>query len=395
MSMLVVFTLASVSYGEEPAGQGTEILKIGFIGWLEMFIGIDTLHCVQVSVDMINQRGGLDIGGKNYMIKLISYTSNNEQSTIMAATNRLIFRDNVKFIICDGFGVDAVFPITEANKVVLCSSALSPAILSPNNHYSFMCGFQNTGSSSVVGWFAKNFPGKNILFGLPETQQGTVTKMVLSPVFTAFDVKADFEFYPAETTDLSALGTKIKMMNPDVFASVGGTNQPYAAVRQAGYKGMLFNPSTPTLEELLTVLSPEMLEGFISAASPTEFEPALTKRAQDFKAGWIEKFGSWTNPYLSVLSNFDCMVAALQKAGSPDPDKVAGVISNGLEFDSATGPGQMISRPDLGNKRTIDSIQAIYMKKIEGGKARLLTTIEIAEGLEYFRKANPAAAHEK
>jgi branched-chain amino acid transport system substrate-binding protein len=368
-------------------------LKIGYIGWLGLFIGLDTLHVIQTSTDLINQKGDLEIGGKKYTIDLVYYDTNNDQATMTAAANRLIFQDKVKFIVSDGFGIDAVIPITEANKVVLCTSDLSPAILSPNNHYSFMVGFQNTGTSMVVGWLAKNFPGKSVVVALPDNQQGKVTQMVLEPAFKAFSVNSDFETFPATATDLSALGTKVMTLKADLFATVGSSHQAYKAVLQAGFKGQLFNPSTPTVDDLLAELSAQDIEGFIAGAAPTEFDPALTETAKAFKAAWINKFGKWTNPYLSASGNFDSLVTALQKVGNLDTGKVAAALGNGLQFDSPTGPGQLISRPDLGNNRTTDSIQAIYMKKITGGKATLLSTITIDEGLKYFQQVNQSTTN--
>jgi len=362
---------------------------VGYVGWLGLFIGVDTLHAIEVMIDMINGQGGLKIGNEIYKINLISYDSNNDQATMSAAMNRLIFEDNVKFIVSDGFGIDGVFPITEANKVLLCSASQSPAILSPDNHMSFMVGFQNTGSSSIIGWFAHTYPDKKkMVFALPDSQMGHMGEMVNTPVLKAFNFDVDFEYYPANATDLSALGTKVKTVNPDVFAcSMGSPIQPFAAVRQAGYTGQLFSPSAAiSVNDMLTVLTPEQLEGFIGPATPTEFDPALTTLAQEFKDAWISKFGKWEGPEITMVANFNCLTAGLQKAGSLDPEAVAAVIGNGLEFETPSGPGKMISRPDLGNDRTIDSVATGYMKTVENSKAKLLYTISVDEALSYFKQ---------
>jgi branched-chain amino acid transport system substrate-binding protein len=377
----------------EPAE--TPTLKIGYVGWLENFIGLDTFHAIEVSIDLINQQGGLAVGGKKYNLQLIDYDSNNNQATMTAAVNRLIFEDNVKFIVSDGFGIDAVIPITEANKVILCTADQSPVILNPSNHYSFMVGFQNTGTSEILGWFATNFPDKkNVVIALPDNQLGHIGEVVSAPVYKAFNVKVDYEYYPADVADLSSLGTKVKTLNPDVFGcSMGSAVQPFAAVRRAGYKGQLFSPSAAlSVNDLLSLMSAEELEGFIGPATPTEFEPALTEIAKTFKAGWIAKFGKWEGPEITMVANFDCLITALQKAGSLDTEAVAAVIGNGLQFETPSGPAKMISRPDLGNNRTIDSVQTAYMKKIVGGKGTLLATISMDEGIGYFQKnlqANP------
>ena len=77
----------------------------------------------------------------------------------------------------------------------------------------------------------------------------------------------------------------------------------------------------------------------------------------------------------------------MKKAGSTDVDKVADVISHGLEYEGPTTKYKMIDRPDIGNKRTVDAIAAYYFKRIEGGKPVLIHEVTFDEALGYFRKA--------
>jgi branched-chain amino acid transport system substrate-binding protein len=381
------------SANAESAANST--LKIGYVGFLGLFLGLDTLHAVQVSVDLINQQGGLVVGNNKYILQLIDYDSNNNQTTLTAAVNRLIYQDGVKFIISDGFGIDAVTSITESNKIILCTADQSPEILSPNHHYSFMVGFQNTGTSEIIGWFATNHPDKkSIVVALPDSQRGHIGETTSAPVYKTFGMNVDYQYYPADATDLSSLGTKVKVLNPDVFGcTMGSAVQPFAAVRRAGYNGQLFSPSAAlSTNDLLTVMSPSELEGFIGPATATEFDPALTDTAKIFKEVWIKKFDKWEGPEISLVANFDCLVTALQKAGNLNTDDIASVIGNGLQFDTPSGPAKMISRPDLGNNRTIDSVQTAYMKKIVGGKGTLLATIGLDEAIGYFQKTLQSAS---
>ena len=80
----------------------------------------------------------------------------------------------------------------------------------------------------------------------------------------------------------------------------------------------------------------------------------------------------------------------MQQAGSLDVDKVAAVVFNGLKFECGSGTFQMITRPDMGNNRTVDTVRALYLKKVVGGKTTLLATISIDEALGYLRVLFPA-----
>jgi hypothetical protein len=53
----------------------------------------------------------------------------------------------------------------------------------------------------------------------------------------------------------------------------------------------------------------------------------------------------------------------------------------------------MISRPDMGNNRTVDSIAVTYVKEMKKGKPNLMATVSLVEASNYFRMAfNEASA---
>jgi hypothetical protein len=70
-------------------------------------------------------------------------------------------------------------------------------------------------------------------------------------------------------------------------------------------------------------------------------------------------------------------------------DEVAAVLSSGMEYETPAGIGKMISRPDLGNDRTVDSITTYYVKNIVDGEPVLLDSIEMEEALGYFQTLFP------
>jgi hypothetical protein len=90
---------------------------------------------------------------------------------------------------------------------------------------------------------------------------------------------------------------------------------------------------------------------------------------------------------LTGANTWYILVAALQKAGSTDPDKVAAAIGSGLKYESASGSGMMIARPDLGNERTVDTIVALSLKKVENGKVSPLATMTLDQAYQLLKKA--------
>jgi branched-chain amino acid transport system substrate-binding protein len=348
--------------------------------------------------EMINQKGGLAIEGDKYNLEVIVYDSELNQAKAVSAANRLIFVDKVKFMVSDIYMADAWFPIADANKVIACVATSVPTILDPKYRYSFNTGSTNFLLSSLPGWFFKNFPDKKTFFcTLPDNPQGHAYDPLMRKGFQALapDRKLIVEFYPANAADLSALGTKIRVVNPDVLAITGGgpplVGLVIKAAWQAGYRGLVWNPGAAPVSAFSHLVPMEALEGFVAGATYVEFDAPLSQQAKDFKAAWIAKYGKWETPEISGTTSFGGLLTALQKAGTLDPDKIADVFNNGLKFQGPVAPTQMVNRPDLGNNRTVDGVTSLAMKRIVGGKATLPNANwmpPVEEAVGYFKAVN-------
>jgi branched-chain amino acid transport system substrate-binding protein len=371
-----------------------QTIKVGLIGFLGWPLGLDMMHGVEIMVAADNAAGGLSIGGKKYQVQLVEYDSKADQSTTVAAANKLIFEDKVSFILSDSQFIDAWLPIADSNKVIGIGQMVSQDGVGTKYKYVFDGPYMNAQNCVLPGWYATNNPTKkNILVALPDTQMGHAQAPSVESSFQAFGINATSIFYPQNQQDQSALGTKVKTTNPDAFTALAGgpvgDGLCYKAAYQAGYRGTFFASNAAPLLSLSQVIPVEALEGFINMAWPVEFDTPPTQMSKDFKAAYIAKYGKWDGPDIMDTANYALLRTALQAAGSLDVDKVAGVISNGLKYEGPTGVGQMISRPDLGQTRTTDSISSYYFKVIKGGQASQLTQVSLEDALKYFRLAWP------
>jgi branched-chain amino acid transport system substrate-binding protein len=259
------------------ATAATKTLKIGMISWLGWPLGLDMLHGIQVLVDQDNAAGGVKIGADKYMIQLISYDDNNAQATAVSAANRLVFEDKVSFIIGDPLYENAYLPITDPNKVIVVGYPSDQAILSPNYKYAFQGGFMNCSTVVLAAWMTSRHPEfKTYIAAAPDNMQGHTSTDNNTKIYATFGINLQTMFYPASASDLSALGTKIKSLNPDVFMPIGGGPVSDAlalkAVYEAGYKGQMFGGTTQPAGTLATIVPIPGLEGMICAAWPVEFD---------------------------------------------------------------------------------------------------------------------------
>ena len=382
----------SAPTGAAPATEKT--LKIGQVSWISGAPGIDWAKQIKAMEAAINKKGGLNVGGEKYLIEVIQYDTNNQMDSAMASDNRLVFEDKVKFIMGESF-CDAWAPLNEENKVITTALANGTMIFKPEFKYTFMPCYTTSQQHLATKWFVDKYPTyKNWLLALPDHQFGHM----MGSIFTGelkkdFDLNATVEYYPPSQQDLSALGTKVKNINPDVVMSF--EMLAMKAIWQGGWKGQFFTPVNYTADYIVNMAGAQAAEGYIGIAGPTEFDPALTDAAKDFKTAYIEKYGKWEDADMAGTAYFTGLLAAIEQAGSLDTDKVATVLASGMKWDSPTGMIQMVGRPDLGIERTVDSVGTLYVKSIKNSRAELIDTIPLDKAIEeysrYLTAKKPAA----
>jgi branched-chain amino acid transport system substrate-binding protein len=392
---LIVSSLLVACGGEKattaPKAEPTETLKIGAVVWTGWPLGYDMKRGVEIMAMLDNEAGGIDIGGKKYKVEFTFIESNNDQNTTMSAVNKLIYEDEVLYIITDTMYPGAVFAETEKNKVISLTGCPIPTMFDPTYKYTFQGGTMMQATPEVAGWIANNVPEiTTVALAYPDEAGGIGYAMGVKATLEAYGLTVKDIKYPVTSTDFSSIGTEVVADNPSAFIAVGNSAMDaliYQAVVQAGYEGLLFSTTTVTYDTLKTAVPEEALEGFIGGAWPVEFDPAATEVAQEFKDKWIEVNGDWEGPEIQLTAAYAALRAALHKAGTTDVEAVAEVLASGLTFEGPTGKGEMIPRNDMGISRTVDNVSEFGIKKIVDGVPTLLHMVTLEEGKSYVDPA--------
>jgi len=388
-----IMVVASLMAGYSTPAMAQSTLKVGFVANMTGPLGRDYQKLVDSLAAAYNQKGGLAIGGQKYKIELISYDSKNNAETGRAAVERLVFQDKVKFLLGDGT-VDAWYSVTESNKVVSLVNSVSPVILNPKLKYTFQGSPLNTQGPIDWAWFAKTHPDLKTVGGMhTDNIQGHNDVKALEKLFGILGLKyVDAIYYPPDTTDFSAIATRMKTANPQVFTCTGGgAVQDSLAVkflREAGYNGQLFHYRGIVPGQWAKIVNIDVaLKGAIFTMNDIDFDPPVTPMAKEARDAYIAKFGSWDNPSPVFATSWYLLEAALETAKTTDVDKVTAVISSGLKFNSHVASGMMISRPDQNNPRTIDALYGQTMATIEGGKVKVLARVSPDEAFDLIKKS--------
>ncbi len=373
----------------ETTSAAAETLKVGMVVWKGWAVGVDLANTAEVMVAMANDAGGLEVGGKKYKIELVSYDSDGTQDGAVTAMNRLVFEDKVKYVLNDSTGVEALVPIAEKNAVILLAMGVAPALFSPDNHYTFPADGSYAGSPAILGWLSDNYPEKKtVALAYTDDQMGHASAEVQTKSWESagFEVIGT-EYFPSGQTDLSAVATKVVAANPDIVWPCGSgptlSEGIVKAVHERGYTGMFAMGNATLASTLLTMVPEEGLSNYVNYAYDVEFDPALTPLAQAFKDAWVEKNGEWAGPELSGATFYSCLAAAMQKAGSVEPDAIAAAISGGLEWESPAGALRMTSVQEGGTYANV-GLLAYNVKKIADGKAVQVGTISLDRMVELY-----------
>ena len=386
IAVVLVVMLIMAGCAKPAPAPGEKTLKIGCLENFGFPLGMDCVNELAAIVPAFNEAGGLVINGERYNIDVIIHDSKFDPPTARAAVERLIYQDKVKFILGDET-TDTWLPITEENKVLVVATSPSPPLLSPENKYVFQASSLHTNPPSVFGWFTENYPDMKTFVALfTDDMKGHAEADHLRHLCDVYDRELlDLIHYPPDCTDFSALATRLATLNPDVYTTCAGgpvqDSLSMKGMKEAGWDGQIFLYVALSPPAISKVISLDFVEGAICVMVGAELEspPPIAKEMRD---AYIAKHGEWTNPVILHINAWYCLMEALKQAQSLDVDDVAAVIANGLRFETPQAPAMMISRPDMGNPRTVDALYEAYMGRIEGGEAKHFYTISLEEALK-------------
>lgn len=390
IAVVLVVMLIMAGCAKPGPAPGEKTLKIGCLENFGFPLGMDCVNELKALVPAFNEAGGLVINGERYDIDVIIHDSKFDPPTARAAVERLVYQDKVKFILGDET-TDTWLPITEENKVLVVATSPSPPLLSPDNKYVFQASSLHTNPPSVFGWFTENYPEKKTFVALfTDDLKGHAEANMLRHLCDVYDRELlDLTHYPPDCTDFSALATKLATLNPDVYTTcAGGPVQDALSMKgmkEAGWDGQIFLYVALSPQSIGKVIPLDFVEGMIAVMVATETTPP-SPIATEMMDAYIAKHGEWTTPVILHINAWYCLMEALKQAQSLDVDDVAAVIANGLRFETPQAPAMMISRPDMGNPRTVDALYEAYMGRVEGGKANHFDTITLEQALKYVER---------
>ena len=343
--LLVPFASLSAQDGDmemahcdgEPLTDSSPVIKIGAaVSDTGRYAreGGDTRNGYNLWLDWVmNEYGGVNVDGVCHGVELIMYDDEGDSDTVSVLTERLILEDGVDFILGPySSGLTQVASvITERENVIMVEGNGSSETL-------FERGFQNL--------FAVLTPASFYTKGGIELayEQGARTAVVAN-ADDAFSLSVaegavqwltdlgmeilDTESYPSDVTDLSALVTTFRELNPDLVVAAGHDNDAALFITTA--KELDFNPqgilmtvgpSTPQFVEQMGA-DINYVMGASQWQSTLGYSDPWFGSAADYAARYHEAYDIEPS-YQAAESTATALVLqlAIETAGSLDTDAV-------------------------------------------------------------------------
>jgi branched-chain amino acid transport system substrate-binding protein len=354
--------LSAALFGGLAAGVHAQTLKVGLIGPLTgpgAAWGYAAKGSMQTLADEVNAKGGLEVGGKKYQVEIIAYDDQYKAAEALAAYQRLVTRDGVKYIVIQTSAPTmALKQLVEDDKIVALTTSYTPAAIDEKTKYMFRAYSTATDfMPPYAAWMKNNLKERRMVMLNPNDETGWAQTKTTEKLYkeNGFEVLAG-EVYERSTKDFAPLLTKVIALKPDVM-DLGASSPATAGLivrqaREAGYKGRFVQTGGAGWLEVVATAGKEASEGMVNILYANQADPGYQRVAADYKKQYN---GQTPNEMVAVYYDaLSVLLAAIKKgADVNDTTKVAASFSAVLPMKSLQGEDMTYAHQQI---RTYDYV---------------------------------------
>ena len=254
--------------------------------------GLGLLRALELATEDINATGGIKVGKDTYTIKLITYENKYDAKEAVAAVNKLIYNDKVKYIATTGGTcVIAVNPLITENKIFHIGYTYGgKKATNPNAPYTFRSIMEPIqGHSALFPWIVQKYNLKSIALTSTDDETGLIQAEDAETVAKKIGLTiTDKVFAPRGTPDFTPMLTKLIAKKPQAidFGAWAGSDGPLVCkqAKELGYTGVMifsYSQSIPTFEKVAAGFMDGVLFYGIFATDPTLLATKVAKRYEE------------------------------------------------------------------------------------------------------------------
>jgi branched-chain amino acid transport system substrate-binding protein len=338
------------------------VVKIGHVGPTSgaiAHLGKDNENGARMAIDDLNAKG-VTIGGKKAKFELLAEDDGADPKQGTAAAQKLVDSkvNGVIGHLNSGTSIPASKIYSDAGIPQISPSATNPKFTRQGYKTTFRVVADDVHLGGTLGKYAvTTVKGKSIAVIDDRTAYGQgVADEFEKGVKGAGGTTVAREFTNDKATDFTAILTSIKAKKPDVvfFGGMDAVAGPMLRqMKQLGIEAKFMGGDGICSGELPKLAAGTMADGQVICAEAGGIDPkdaAATKGMEEFKAKFKAKFGvdvQIYSPY--VYDALNVMVAAMVKAGSPDPAKYLPVLAKTSGYKGVTGMISFDEKGDIKN----------------------------------------------
>jgi len=338
--------------------------------------GIPHKQAMELVFDEINEKGGLEVGGKKYKLEVVAYDHKYVIAEGVATVNRLISKDDVKYIsILGGAVAKANEEAVNEAGVLNLPLAYAEGLVSPKNPLTFH-SFPSPPETTIFWkWVKEKHPGiKRLATISPNDDTGWWS----IKVETQYTEKLGYEivskeFFERGLTDFSPILLRILAQKPDIISvnasPAGSVGLIIKQARELGFKGRFIHIGQVDTSVVAGIAGKENIEGTWVHGY---VEEPLPESVKAWKERYTKKYGTWNATSIDFTNPAFAFIAAVQKAQSLDPKKIAQALQN-VEFDNLWGKARFGGKDYYGINNQI--VYAMPFSEVKGGVAKLIVQL--------------------
>ena len=380
-SILILFATTSLSFAKVV---GDTIVLGSAISLTGKYAtnGEHTQRGYDLGVKIINDAGGVKVGGKTYKLDVKYYDDESNSAKAAALAQRLIEQDGVQYMLGPyGSGLTiAIAPVTEKFGVPMVeANGASRALFTKGYKYLFaVLNSADQYLNSAVDLMADKKKGATVALAFEQDSFSLDVKLGVMERIKANGMKVVIDdALPKELNDMTATLQKVKALKPDLLIVSGHAKGAMTAIKQMNDLKVDVNMLAMTHCDAAAI-NKNLGGGGDYTLCAAQWHKSLSYKDNYFGSGLdyaklFESIYKYDPPYQAAESSAALLVykEAFERANSFDKDKVRDALAKtdmqtfygGIKFNDA---GQNTSKP-------------MVLFQVQDGKNNVVAPIKWAE----------------
>ncbi|WP_026987294.1 ABC transporter substrate-binding protein [Fodinicurvata fenggangensis] len=388
-STLALAVGAAIAFSAPPTvAQENKTLKVGALVTLSgagASWGRGMLEATELAASKYNEAGGIEVGGETYDIEVIAYDDSYKANEAVSAANRLVYDDEVKYIIgtVGSAPILAIQPITEKEGVITMTLGFTSEALSPEKPYTFRPNLTTAEvAQPQIDWVVESQGIETVGALFPNDETGEqIAKDVSASYERAGAEMSAIEFFERDQVDFVPLLTRIMSEGVDAIELDGNSPETAGQIvqqaRDIGFEGAIIRTGGPATAEIVNVAGAEAAEGMFVHAGLDPSKDSVNAYITEYEETFEHSMNGFS-PFFYDGANM--LFQAMQEAGTvEDTDAVRKALESIESYEGVLGELSWTGEDRYGIAHQIDA--PFYVAQVRDGKEEIVATCDI-EGCE-------------